>query len=128
MNCAKVKSLLGWFYDGELSRADRQLVADHLDGCPGCAAELSALAELDRASRLLASPEPPPDLWDRLVGRLAALDARKAVWTRNVASKRRFVFAAAVFVGVLAGGVLTYRIFPKGGSGMPGPASDRPST
>jgi hypothetical protein len=113
MNCDKVKGLLGWFYDGELNAADRSLVAQHVDQCPGCRADLAALTDLDRASRLLTSPEPPADLWERLAPRLAANRSRQTDWFRRLTWQRRVAIAAAIFVGVLAGGLFAFRMVPR---------------
>jgi hypothetical protein len=128
MNCDKVKDLLGWFYDGELNAADRSLVAQHIDQCPGCRADLAALTELDRASRLLASPEPPADLWERLSPRLAANDAGHVEWFRRLTWKRRTAIAAAILVGILAGGLFAYRMAPRRGPEIPDKADSARDT
>jgi hypothetical protein len=105
MNCDKAKSLLGWFYDGELNAADRKLVTEHVDHCPDCAGELAALADLDRASRQLVTLEPAPDLWNRIARRLPPDQA-----TQRTVGRRRFLLAAGALAASLAGVVLTYRL------------------
>jgi hypothetical protein len=108
MNCDKAKSLLGWYYDGELSAADRKLLADHIEGCPECAAELAGLAELDGASRHLFAPEPPTDLWDQTANRLGADESRRATRFR-VSRRRRFLLACGGLAASALASVLLYR-------------------
>jgi hypothetical protein len=113
MNCDQARSLLGWFYDGELSPADRKLVADHVDHCLDCAGELTALAELDRASRQLVALEPAPKLWDQIVRRLSAEQGM-----RKKVARRRFLLAACALVTSAACLALTYGLRRQGsGSG-----------
>ena len=120
MNCDRAKSLLNWFYDGELDAADRKLVAEHLEHCPSCAAELAGLAELDRTSRQLVAPEPPAALWDRIVSQLPAPAAGKAARSRMV-GRRRFLLAGGALAASVLGGILIYR---TGGQKKPDNAGD----
>jgi anti-sigma factor RsiW len=108
MNCDRAKSLLNWFYDGELDAPDRKLVAEHLENCPSCAAELAGLAELDRTSRQLVAPEPPAALWGQIVSRLPAPAAGKAARTRMV-GRRHFLLAGGALAASVLGGILIYR-------------------
>jgi hypothetical protein len=125
MNCAKARSLLHRFYDGELNAADRQWVAGHLESCPACAADLAALTELDGVCRQLVSPEPPADLWDRIAARMAAPNAGKPVPKRTVV-RRRFLAAAGALAASVLAGVVGYRATRRPGSGgaQDGPRSD----
>jgi hypothetical protein len=70
MSCEQVRNLLGRFHDGELSTAGRTAVELHLGDCATCAGELAAIAGLGEAARALCEPEPPADLWDRIIRRL----------------------------------------------------------
>jgi hypothetical protein len=108
MNCDQVQNLLGRFHDGELGPADRSAVATHLGGCPRCAAELAAAAELGELARALPEPEPPPDLWDRIDRRLADADFR-ARPVRCLPRPWTAAAAAAVLLVALAAGWGTYR-------------------
>jgi anti-sigma factor RsiW len=108
MNCDRAKSLLNWFYDAELNAADRKLVAEHLENCPSCAAELAALAELDRTSRQLVTAEPPEGLWDLIASRLPAHRVGEAARMRMV-SRRRFLLAAGALAASVLGGILVFR-------------------
>jgi hypothetical protein len=113
---------LGWFHDGELDALARKLVAEHLERCPDCAAELAGLVELDRSSRLLTAPTPPADLWDRLAERLAAQNAGMISQNRTIA-RRRFLAAASVLAASAAAALVTFRlrrqIIPADGTGAP---------
>jgi hypothetical protein len=106
MNCDKAKYLLGWFHDGELHAADRQQVAAHVAGCTHCAAALAALTELDHLGQQLVAPESPPELWDRIAGRLGAPAAGRAA-TDGLLGRRPFLAVAAA-LGTSILGVLIY--------------------
>jgi hypothetical protein len=109
MTCEKIKSLVGWFHDGELNAADSRLVADHLEHCPDCAAELAGLRELDRASRNLAPPVIPADLWDQIASRLPLLNNGVNTSPRRLIARRRFLFAAGLTAAGILAGVVVYR-------------------
>jgi hypothetical protein len=115
MNCDKAKSLLDRFFDGELSVADSKLVAEHVEHCPECTAELAALTDLDRTGRQLTSPTPPPDLWDQIARRLPVHAAGKPPHP-PVVGRRRFMVAAGVLAASVVGGVLIYRSTRRGTS------------
>jgi anti-sigma factor RsiW len=107
MNCEKAKSLLGWYYDGELNADERDLVAGHVEHCQDCASELAALGQLDCNARQMRCPEPPVELWDRIAQRLAAPGASRAVpaasgaGRQTLVTRRRFAFVAVSVVGGL---------------------------
>jgi hypothetical protein len=127
MDCEEAKRLLGWYHDGELNAADRDRVAAHVERCPACAAEFAALARLDRASRRLASPDPPPEVWDRIALKLGARGAGKR-GLYQVLHRRRFfqaagIVAAAVAGSFLASGLLRRRV-PQAISDFPVPESE----
>ena len=67
MRCAEVEVILCDYLDGTLAPPERELVEQHLQGCPGCA-ELArdaaaAVGFMERA----AGVEPPPELMTRLL-------------------------------------------------------------
>jgi hypothetical protein len=109
MTCDKIKSLIGWFHDGELNAADRQLVAEHLEHCPNCAAELGGLRELDRASRRLAMPVVPADLWDKIASRLPLTSGGVSTNRNRLFARRRFLLAAGVAAAGIITGIVVYR-------------------
>lgn len=103
MDCETAKGLLSSYYDGELDPAAHNRVAEHVESCSACSRELEWLAKLDRDSRLLPVPEPPPQMWDRVESRLAVREtARQAI--RRAFSRRHFL-AATGAVAVSALGV-----------------------
>jgi hypothetical protein len=116
MRCDKVKSLLGWYYDDELDAAYHKLVAEHLQHCPDCAGELAKLVQLDRISRQLVAPEPPPGVWDGLTRRLIAHESGQPARDR-AAARRRFLLAAGGLAASLLAGTLTYRAIRRGNPG-----------
>jgi hypothetical protein len=116
MNCDKIKSLVGWFHDGELNAADARLVAEHLDHCPDCVADLAGLRELDRASRNLAKPIVPADLWDGIASRLPLSAGGINTGQRRLVARRSFLVAA----GMAAAGIITgVVVYGRARRGMP---------
>jgi hypothetical protein len=115
MTCDQIKSLVGWFHDGELGSADAKLIREHLKDCPDCAAELAGLRELDRASRRLPAPMVPADLWDRIASRLPISVNTSRSWSIG---RRRFLAAAGMVAAGIVSGVL---IYGRSRRGMPGP-------
>lgn len=122
MDCERVRNLLGWFRDGELSRADRSAVAAHLGACPGCAAELAAVTELGEMVRRWGEPEPPADLWDRVARQLGTADPKPAGPARRTPHLWKAVVVAALVLVAAATSWLAHRPGPPDGS----PVADRP--
>ncbi|MGH2667744.1 MAG: anti-sigma factor family protein [bacterium] len=60
--CWLTRRRLGAYQDGELAPAARAKIAAHLERCPACDAELSALGRL-RAELAAVAPEPPEAVW-----------------------------------------------------------------
>jgi len=58
VDCSTIRLLLEPYADGELGQVTREAVDSHLSRCPGCAAELAQLNQLDGAVR--AWPELAP--------------------------------------------------------------------
>ena len=92
--------LLDDFADGALAADAAARVADHLAGCPGCAAELAGLRRLlDLAADLPREIAPSRELWPMVAGHIAGLP--KVVHGRLSGSWRpRLAAAAAVLVAV----------------------------
>jgi hypothetical protein len=86
--------------DAELpSAADATWLADHLSGCPDCAAAAADLAAIHDELHSLAYPEPPRDLWARTAASLDALGSRPAP-RRSRASTREWA-AVRPMIGTL---------------------------
>ncbi len=102
MDCETAKGLLSSYFDGELDPADRKLVAEHVETCSACSRELELFAKLDRDSRLLYVPDPPPEMWDGVVRRLTRETTRRAI---SSAFSRRQLLVATGAVAFSALGV-----------------------
>ena len=57
--CAKIRSLLSAYIDGETSASESRRVQEHLASCPGCAAELESLRATTMLLGRLPQLEPP---------------------------------------------------------------------
>ncbi len=70
--CRAMRESLGAYALGQLPEEERPALEAHLDGCPGCRAELESLASVARAmpladpERFAAAPVPPPELAERV--------------------------------------------------------------
>jgi hypothetical protein len=92
---------LSEYVDGELSRAERRALEQHLSGCTRCSAALDDLRLVaERAKAWNAPAEPARDLWPGIAARLeprARVMPRR--WTRWLAPR---LAAAAALVAALA--------------------------
>jgi hypothetical protein len=120
--CRDIRQALGIYVVGAIDPAERAVVDIHLGTCPDCREELAGLAGLpallgrvpaDEAERLilhgddLSDPQPPAELLDSLLGRVAVRRTSRR-WNGIVAA------AAAVLIAV-AGGAVGARIIAPGG-------------
>ena len=112
MTCARVRSRLSEWLDGELDPAGARAVSSHLGECAACARrveELRALSGLLAELPRLAAPEPvAPAVLDRLELEAEARRPALAFLFRGFAAARPLMLpslvpAALVLVSVLAG-------------------------
>jgi len=94
---------------GRIDPAEEIALRAHLDGCPACRAELAELTEVARAlpsadlAHVTADPaEPPPQLRERVVERVASVRDR----SHRRRLRRVLAVAAVVVVGVGIGAVV----------------------
>ncbi|MGL5828153.1 MAG: mycothiol system anti-sigma-R factor [Angustibacter sp.] len=74
--CAQVLQGIFAYLDGELAQLDCELIAQHLDTCPGCAQEYTVDCALKAVIKRSCSGESAPqELRDRVVAGLATLRA-----------------------------------------------------
>ena len=100
MQCDEARGLMPLYLSGEIEAPSRELLESHVDVCPPCRRELDAQRELDGELRraMLAEALPTAGLVARFRG--------------EIAPRRRWVrwgVAAAVLIGVLAGGLTYWR-------------------
>lgn len=84
-DCTRYKDMISSFADGELSEQQAAEVQRHLDGCPACAALLTAYRSIAEAAGE-SLVEPPPDFAAGIMARIKALSEETA---RGVPQKRR---------------------------------------
>lgn len=95
---------------GRLEPARRTALRAHLDGCPECRDELSELEAVARAlpaadpSRLTPAEEAPPDLSERVLGRVARERVRRRRRRAGTVAGLAAAAAAAVLVVALVSG------------------------
>jgi anti-sigma factor RsiW len=103
MNCQRFGALLDRYVDGELSSAEANEAAAHLDECQTCRRAERELLRLRTALRqAVARHEPPPELVRRVHGRYARRPAlikgARALWERKVALPLPFVALALLMI------------------------------
>ena len=86
MNCRRCIDLLIDFVSGELSEQEREVLQEHLDGCPPCLVYMETYEATIRMTHELPREAPlPAELEKRLLAVLRSLDQSKgnADVTRN---------------------------------------------
>ena len=115
--CRDWKLLLGAYALGDLPAPERTGLEAHLDACPECRAEAEALAGVARLLPLAdparfsrPSPQPSPELGERIAATIGTERARRRTRTR----RRRFGLALA---GAAAAAALAAFVLLPGGGG-----------
>lgn len=96
MTCSEVREQLSAYYDGELAEPLREAVAEHLEQCARCRAEITGFRKLSELTAELRTPEPPAEMWQLLERQLDT--GAKPVATRYV-PWRVVTIAAVLLVG-----------------------------
>ena len=88
-DCKTVQPYLSAYHDGELSGEQAVTVANHVESCELCAAELNSFESLGSALKQTPMPAKPSDLWQRIerelptVAKPVRLPQRFSVWVRE---------------------------------------------
>jgi thiol:disulfide interchange protein DsbA len=109
MNCDTIDSILDEHRMPRLSPGERQDVAAHLERCGRCAGVVTAHEALAREQ----VAEPPPELFGRVLGQLAAASLGLVVQQR----RRRVLASAAAAAAVVVAAVAGYLV-QDGGAGI----------
>lgn len=119
--------LLGPYHDGELSAARGRAVAEHVRGCPACAAELADVRRFAGALRSADEPLPSMEQVQRWAALAPAGVAVPAAGAGRHVRHVRWLSAAAAAVGVFATGQLVYQRYktPSPADGPPGVVTGR---
>ena len=103
MDCSRVRELLSHYYDGELPGDDRAVVAEHVNRCEPCAAEVEGFRRLSALVRH-AAPKDSPNDWSDLAHRLdedSAISLRKGFNRRQVVGLASLAVGAAILIAVV---------------------------
>jgi predicted anti-sigma-YlaC factor YlaD len=98
MNCRDCHDLLQARLDG--AAGDPAALEGHLKDCPACAALAAAARRLAGGLRCLAPSAPPPDLTDRIVGRVLQDRRARRHKRRRWASAGTLAVAASLLVAI----------------------------
>ncbi len=108
MNHEALRERLSAYLEEELEESERVRVEEHLESCPDCRREYRELRHVVDLLRRLPSPDPPPELADRVIARLRAGEGRPGLVARCRARASRIADIswstplAAVAVGMVA--------------------------
>lgn len=125
--CRPWRERLGSLALGHLSPEEEGTVLAHVDGCPGCRAELAELRQvaavlpLADAERLDQTPVPPADLGDRIVARVR--QEREAIRREG---RRQSLTRTVAAIGAAAAILLVFIVTPRGSEGERVSFSDEP--
>ena len=87
MTCQEVRGLLMTYLDSELDARSTAEVGEHLAACEGCRGRFAVEEKLERQAKTILTQEPmPPEVWDRLQGRLRRGPRRVWRWVAVAAS------------------------------------------
>ena len=79
----EIRRRLPAYCGGDLEPAERQLVEQHLSGCPACRAELADLQTALRLIRSTPEVDPPPWMTARVMARIRTQQAEKRSWLQR---------------------------------------------
>jgi anti-sigma factor (TIGR02949 family) len=75
-HCGDLLERLSRYIDGELPQADREVIEQHLHGCPECEQVLHSLEHTKDLCRAEGRPELPPEVRRRALARVHELLSR----------------------------------------------------
>ncbi len=111
MSCAEIRDLLPDHVLGSLSAMDARRVDRHVSRCVGCREERTAVEEAMTAVALSLPPvDPPPNLGERIVARVATASAGRPGSSRGV----RALAAATMAAVLVAVGALGWAMAERG--------------
>ena len=131
MNCKKIQKDLVAFLCGELAENDQEFFRMHFDECPRCQAEWEELKKISEAADMLkedAGEAMSSVDWEALPSQIAEKvfkkepQPRRQNWLVKVSGflvqpRLRPVYAA-LLIGVVLGGLLTFMVFRAPQSGL----------
>jgi len=82
MDHEELRERLSAYLEADLDPSERARIEEHLAGCPDCRREYRELRHTVDLLRGLPSPDPPPDLADRVIARLRAGEGRPGLVSR----------------------------------------------
>jgi hypothetical protein len=131
MNCKKIQKDLVAFLYGELPKKEQEFFQAHLDECPRCKAEWEELKKITGAADILredADEAMSSVDWEALPSQIAEnvftkrSQSRSQTWLARVSGflvqPRLKPVYAALLIGIVLGGLLTFVIFRAPQSGI----------
>ena len=123
MQCHQITTRLDAWADGELSAAEAQKVAHHLDQCPVCRRKAEALQAMTALLDGLPGIPAPAGFADRTLGRLRKRLEKPKMreWWLGLSMAMRGAVCTAALAGLLCGAMLgtIVSLLDQGGSANP---------
>lgn len=110
-DCKTVQPYLSAYHDGELAAGQAATVAQHVESCESCAAELSSFSSIGSNFAQTPIPAKPSNLWQRIERELptavepVTLSRRFSVWIRESPYGAGLVSMAASVLVLLGAGL-----------------------
>lgn len=101
MNHSDIQSRMASYLDGELALDARALFDAHLDRCDACSRELAEMRDTIRLLRTLPNPEPPADLVNSVMRRIAEGEGQPD-WLSRAMDQLSQVFVPRIVIPVTA--------------------------
>jgi len=106
MTCPHARELMAAYWQRELTVEDTAVLRRHLETCPECSAEMTALGGLWERLADLPAPEPSHTLdarWRQTIGILTSAQPARRIWWPRSPVWGVALAAACLVIGVIAG-------------------------
>ncbi len=100
MKCSKIQKELSDYLDNALPDNKKEVIADHLQSCPSCQEEFSALKKLQSTLSLLDNISVPDRFSSNLIGKIHEIEGEKEN-TGHYVIFNRTIMATACAAGLL---------------------------
>lgn len=80
MDHKKIKELLYFYHDGELTAEQQKIVEEHLSACPECRHELADIGKFEEVMDKMELKQPPKEVWQEYASSVYNRLERRIGW------------------------------------------------